>query len=106
MTIQYFLSNILTSSFCSRYFISDIFFVWTINELISVEHLGWKHPARVPLGQFGMNKEQIKVFKELKEHFWREEVLYQTIKTKERLCHSCKYIVFIMRRVLRVASKS
>ena len=43
------------------------------------------------LGSFGMNKEQIKVFKELKEHFWRKGVLYQTIKTKERLCHSCTY---------------
>ena len=41
-------------------------------------------------GSFGINKEQIKVFKELKEHFWRKSVLYQTIKTKERLCHSCK----------------
>ena len=40
-------------------------------------------------GSFGINKEQIKVFKELKEHFWRKGVLYQTIKTKERLCHSC-----------------
>ena len=27
-------------------------------------------------------------FKELKEHFWRNSVLYQTIKTKERLYHS------------------
>ena len=36
-----------------------------------------------------MNTEQIEVFNELKEHFWREDVLYQTIKTKERLCHSC-----------------
>ena len=43
-------------------------------------------------GSFGINKEQIKVFKELKEHFWREEVLYQTIKTKERLCHSCIFM--------------
>ena len=44
-------------------------------------------------GSFGINKEQIKVFKELKEHFWRKGVLYQTIKTKERLCHSWKWIV-------------
>ena len=36
-----------------------------------------------------MNTGQIEVFKELKEHFWREDVIYQTIKTKERLCHSC-----------------
>ena len=41
-------------------------------------------------GYLRMNTEQIEVFKELKEHFWREDVLYQTIKTKERLCHSCK----------------
>ena len=27
-------------------------------------------------GSFGINKEQIKVFKELKEHFWRKGVLY------------------------------
>ena len=35
-------------------------------------------------GSFGINKEHIKVFKELKEHFLRKGVLYQTIKTKER----------------------
>ena len=45
-------------------------------------------PPQCILGSFGINKEQIKVFKELKEHFWRKSVLYQTIKTKERLCHS------------------
>ena len=28
------------------------------------------------LGSFGINKEQIKVFKELKEHFWWMSVLY------------------------------
>ena len=33
-------------------------------------------------------KEQKLFFKELKEHFWRKSVLYQTIKTKERLQHS------------------
>ena len=36
-----------------------------------------------------LKKEQILFFKELKEHFWRQGVLYQTIKTKERPQHSC-----------------
>jgi len=38
---------------------------------------------------FFLKKEQNLYFKELKEHFWKKGVLYQTIKTKERLYHSC-----------------
>ena len=36
-------------------------------------------------GSFGINTEQIRFFKEPKEHFWRRAVLYQIIKGKEPL---------------------
>ena len=41
------------------------------------------HPLEIP--RIFLKKEQNLYFKELKEHFWRKSVLYQTIKTKERL---------------------
>ena len=44
--------------------------------------------------EFFLKKEQNLYFKELKEHFWRKSVLYQTIKTKERLYHSCKLLLY------------
>ena len=41
-----------------------------------------------------MKKEQILFFKELKEHFWRKGVLYQTIKSKERPYHSWMLVMY------------
>ena len=46
------------------------------------------HPLQNP--RIFLKKEQNLYFKELKEHFWSKSVLYQTIKTKERLYHSWK----------------
>ena len=68
---------------------------WTVSSSVRSGKMKFSHFKNIDTlpqciwGSFGINKEQIKVFKELKEHFWRKGVLYQTIKTKERLCHSC-----------------
>ena len=40
---------------------------------------------------FRDDKEIIQFFKEPKEHFWGKGVLYQTLKTKERLQHGCMF---------------
>ena len=85
---------ILLTTYFVKSFVSDLYFltVSSWGPSGTMKFRNFKNIDTLPqciLGSFGINKEQIKVFKELKEHFWRKSVLYQTIKTKERPQHSC-----------------
>ena len=88
LTSSYFLWHILSRVLCQIYILLQ-FLPGDHQGTIKFRHL--KNIDTLPKciwDSFGINKDHIMVFKEPKEHFLRNGVLCQTIKTKECLCHS------------------
>ena len=96
VTSWYFLSHMLSIIFCFWSIVSTIFFLGNIREQISVFSGQGVTLLQCIWGSYGINIEQIGFFTEPKEKFGGKDILYQIIKGKEPLWHSCNWAIEVL----------